>query len=112
MIIAERSSFHHRPGHRNRFAANKHSSTDPDVTAVTVMSTTLRAAVESTIGKRRAPGAACLARPPFEVDCFCAAMMNLLEDQAAMQPDLDLDASSRVDPDREAQHRRLSGSNP
>jgi hypothetical protein len=65
------------------------------VTAVTVMSTTLRAAVESTIGKRPA------ARPPLNLDCFCAAMMNLLEDQAAMQPDLDLDASSRVDPDRE-----------
>jgi len=65
------------------------------------MSTKLRAAVESTIEKCHPAGAACFARPPLDLDCFCAAIMNLLEDQAAVQPDLDLDASSRVDPDRE-----------
>jgi hypothetical protein len=66
------------PVHKNRFAANKQSSTDPDVTAVTVMLTTLRAAVESTIEKRHAAGAARFARPPLDLDRFFAAMMNQL----------------------------------
>jgi len=49
------------------------------------MSTTLRAAVESTIEKRHAAGTACC--PPLDLDRFFAAMMNLLKGQAAMQPE-------------------------
>ena len=63
------------------------------MTAVTVMSTKLRAAVESTIEKRHAAGTARC--PPLDdLDRFFAAMMNLLKGQAALPPDLD--ASSRV----------------
>jgi hypothetical protein len=62
------------------------------VTAVTVMSTKLRAAVESTIEKRHAAGTAPC--PPLDLDRFFAVMMNLLKGQAALQPDPD--ASSRV----------------
>jgi hypothetical protein len=72
------------------------------------MSTKLRAAVESTIEKRHAAGTARC--PPLNLDCFFAAMMNLLKGQAALQADLD--ASSRVEsPDHVAHHRRPSGSN-
>jgi hypothetical protein len=63
---------------------NKHSNTDPDVTAVVVMLSMLRAAVHSTIGKRPAAGAAGLARPCLDFDCFTAAMINLLGSQAAL----------------------------
>jgi hypothetical protein len=50
----------------------------------------LRAAVESTIEKRHAAGAACFARPPLDdLDRFFAAMMNSLGGQAALQPDPD-----------------------
>jgi hypothetical protein len=47
------------------------------------MSTKLRAAVESTIEKRHAAGAACFAGPPLDLDRFVAAIMNPLEGQAA-----------------------------
>ena len=64
------------------------------MTAVTVMSTKLRAAVESTIEKRHAAGTACC--PPLDLDRFFAAMMNLLKVRLPLQPDLD--ASARLDP--------------
>ena len=83
--------------HKNRLATNKHTSTEPDVTAVTVMLTKLLAAVKSTIEKRHAAGAACFARPPLDdLDRFFAAMMNPLGGQAALQPDPTLPC--RVDP--------------
>ena len=49
-----------------------------------VMLSMLRAAVDSTIGKRPAAGAAGLARPDLDFDCFLAAMMNPLGGQAAL----------------------------
>ena len=45
-----------------RFAANKPKSTEPDVSAVTVMLSALHRAVDSTIGKRAAGVAACFDR--------------------------------------------------
>ena len=45
------------PRKSNRLAANKHSSTEADVTTTTVMLSTLQAAVDSTIGKRAAGAA-------------------------------------------------------
>jgi hypothetical protein len=77
------------PVHKNRLAANKHISTDPDVTAIAVMLIKLRAAVESTIEKRHAAGTARFARAPLDLDRFFAAMMNSLGGQAALQPDPD-----------------------
>jgi hypothetical protein len=68
--------------HRKRFAVRRKTSTEPDVTTTAVMFSTLRAAVDSTIGKRAA-GAACFARPELDFDCFLAAMINPLGGQAA-----------------------------
>jgi hypothetical protein len=82
--------------HNHRLAANKHSSTDPDVRAVTVMLATLRAAVENTIEGRHVAGAACLARPPLDLDCFFAAIINPLRGSGRIVADPD--ASRRVDP--------------
>ena len=79
------------------------------MTAVTVMSTKLRAAVESTIEKRHAAGAACFAGPPLDLDRFVAAIMNPLEGQAAH---LTQTLPYRLIPIMGAQHRRPSGSNP
>jgi len=76
------------PRQNNRLAANKHSSTDPDVMAVTVMLSALCAAVDNTIEKRPAAGAACFARTPLDLDCFFAAMMHPLGGQA-LRPDPD-----------------------
>jgi hypothetical protein len=56
----------------------------------------LCAAVESTIERGHAAGAACLARPPLGLDRFLAAIVSPLRGQAALQPDPD--ASRRVDP--------------
>jgi hypothetical protein len=72
------------PVHKNRLAANKHISTDPDVTTIAVMLIKLRAAVESTIERT-----ARFARAPLDLDRFFAAMMNSLGGQAALQPDPD-----------------------
>jgi hypothetical protein len=47
----------------------------------------LRAAVDSTIGKRPAAGAAGLARWDLDFDCFLAAMMNPVGGQLHLQPD-------------------------
>jgi hypothetical protein len=63
--------------HKKRFAARRKSSTDPDVTTTAVMLCMLRAADDSTIGKRSA-GAAGLARSDLDFDCFLAAMINPL----------------------------------
>jgi hypothetical protein len=61
------------------------------------MLTKLRAAVETTIEKRHAAGAACFARPLLDdLDRFLAAMTNPLGGQAALQPDPTLPC--RVDP--------------
>jgi hypothetical protein len=46
------------------------------------MLNTLRAAVDSTIGKRAAAGAACFVRPDLGFDRFLVAMMNPLSGQA------------------------------
>jgi hypothetical protein len=62
--------------HNHRLAANKHSSTDPDVRAVAVMLIRLRAAVENTVEGRHVAEAACLARPPLDIDRFFAAIIN------------------------------------
>jgi hypothetical protein len=75
--------------HNHRLAANKHSSTDPDVRAVTVMLATLRAAVENTVEGRHAAGATCFARPPLDIDRFFAAIISPVRGQAALQPDPD-----------------------
>ena len=56
----------------------------------------LRAAVESTIERRHAAGAAGFARPPLDLDRFFAAIISPLRGQAALQPDPD--ASRWVDP--------------
>jgi hypothetical protein len=58
-----------------RFAAKRKTSTEPDATTTKVMLSMLRAAVDSTIGKRAA-GAADLARPYLDFDRFLVAMMN------------------------------------
>jgi hypothetical protein len=68
--------------HEKRFAANRKSSTDPDVTTTAAMSSTVRTAVESTIAKRPAAGPVCFARPFLDFDCFLA-MMNPSKGQAA-----------------------------
>ena len=47
------------------------------------MLNTLRAAVDSTIGKRTAAGAACFVRPDLGFDRFLVATMNPLSGQAA-----------------------------
>jgi len=57
-----------------RFAANKPKSTEPDVSAVTVMLSTLHRAVDSTIGKRAAGAAACFDRATLGFVCFFAAI--------------------------------------
>jgi hypothetical protein len=49
--------------HKKRFAANRKSSTDPDVTTTAVMLSALYKAVDSTIGKRPVASAASFARP-------------------------------------------------
>jgi hypothetical protein len=72
---------------KNRLATNKHASTEPDVTAVTVMLTKLLAAVRRTIERRHAAGTSRFARAPLGLDRFFAAMMNPLGGQAALQPD-------------------------
>src|SRR3981081_501859 len=50
--------------HNHRLAANKHSSTDPDVRTLTAMLIRPCAAVENTIERRLAAGAACFSGPP------------------------------------------------
>jgi hypothetical protein len=69
--------------HRKRFAVRRKTSTDPDVTTAAVMLSMLRAAVDSTIGKRPAAGAACSERPYLDFDRFLVAIMNPLGGQAA-----------------------------
>jgi hypothetical protein len=81
--------------HSNRLAANKHSSTDPDVTAVTVMLTTLYRAVDSTAGKPLTAGVAFLAHPLFDLDRFFAAIEPPLRDRAS-RPDPDASLSKLI----------------
>jgi hypothetical protein len=64
--------------HEKRFAANRKSSTDPDVATTAVMLRALYLAVDSTMAKRPAAAAVCFARPFLDFDCFLAAMMNPL----------------------------------
>jgi hypothetical protein len=99
------------PVHKNRLAANKHISTDPDVTAIAVMLIKLHAAVESTIEKRHAAGTARFARAPLDLDRFFAAMMNSLGGQAALQA-RPRRSPAGLFPDHVAHHGRPSGSNP
>jgi len=61
-------------GHKKRWAANKKISTDPDVTTTAAMLRTVCTAVDSTIGKRPAVGAACSVRPFLDVDRFLVAI--------------------------------------
>ena len=65
---------------KKRFAVSK-NSTDPDVAKTAAILSTLRAAVDSTIGNRPAAGAAGMGRVDF--DRFLAAIMNPLRGQAA-----------------------------
>jgi hypothetical protein len=81
------SRFATSPVHKNRLAANRPISTDPDVTAVTIMLTKLRAAVRRTIERRHAAGAACFAGAPLGLDRFLAAMMNPLGVRLRGSPD-------------------------
>jgi hypothetical protein len=66
---------------KKRFAVSKKTSTDPDVAKTAAILSTLRAAVDSTIGNRPAAGAAGMGRVDF--DRFLAAIMNPLRGQAA-----------------------------
>ena len=81
------------PCHNKRLAANKHSSTDPEVTAVTVMLTKLPRAVEIIGIERPAAGNDLGLRARI---LFFAAML-ILGGQAALQPDPN--ASLSGDPD-------------
>ena len=72
---------HHRQS--NRLAVNKHNSTDPDVTAVTVILIRLPTAVDSTEIWRSVP------RSDFGFRFFFAAISILWAGQAAWQPDPD-----------------------
>ena len=58
------------------FAAKRKSNTDPDVTTTIAMLSALHVAADSTIEKRPAAGAACLARPLRGFDRFLVAMMT------------------------------------
>jgi hypothetical protein len=73
--------------HNKRFAANKKSSTDPEVTTTTVMLSAVRTAVHSTIAKRPAAGAACPVRPFLDFGCFIVAMTNPSGISSHGQPD-------------------------
>ena len=66
--------------HKKRFAVRRKTNTDPDVMTTAAMLSMLRAAVDSTIGKRPAAG---LRRLDLDFGCFLAAMMNPLGGQAA-----------------------------
>jgi hypothetical protein len=63
--------------HKKRFAANRMSSTDPEVATTTVMLSAVRKAVDSTIAKRPPAGAVC-SGPLLDFGCFFVAMMNPL----------------------------------
>jgi len=62
--------------HKKRFAANRMSSTDPEVATTTVMLSAVRKAVDSTIAKRPAAGAVCPVRPFLDFACFFVTMMS------------------------------------
>jgi hypothetical protein len=62
--------------HKKRLAANRKSSTDPDVTTTTAMLSTVHTAVDSTIGTRPAAEAVCSVRSLLDFDRFLVAMMN------------------------------------
>ena len=57
-----------------RLAATKHSNTDPDVMAVTVMLSVPRITVESTVDTSATKWPACFARPAFGLDRLFAAI--------------------------------------
>jgi hypothetical protein len=78
------------PVHNNRLAANKHNSTDPDVTAVAVMFIKLPTAVEN-IGIERPAARSDLGLRARVL--FLAAMVILGGGQAALQPDPDASLS-------------------
>jgi hypothetical protein len=69
--------------HKKRFAVRRKTSTDPDVMTTTAMLSILRAAVDSTIGRRAGAGAIGLWRCDLDFDCFLAAIINPLGGQAA-----------------------------
>ena len=60
-----------------RFAANKPKSTEPDVSAITIMLSMLPRAVDSTIRKRGAGAATCFDRAALGFVCFFAAIYHL-----------------------------------
>jgi hypothetical protein len=65
---------HEPKTHKKRFAVKRKRSTDPDVTTTAVMLSTLRTAIDSTIGKRLTAGAACFTHPPLDLDRFFVAI--------------------------------------
>jgi len=70
-----RTSLRSAGTHKKRFAVKRKSNTDPDVTATAIMSSALRTAVDSTIGKRLTEGTDCFARPPLDLDRFFTGIM-------------------------------------
>jgi hypothetical protein len=96
----QREVIHNHDQHRAALEQSlgcKHaSSTEPDVTAVAVASRMLRAAIESTIGKRSAAGVVDLGRPDLDFDCVLAAMMNPLGVRLHTRPDPDASPSKLI----------------
>jgi hypothetical protein len=82
--------------HRKRLSANKNSSTDPDVTATAAILSTLRTAVDSSIGGAATAGAICFARPFLDFDRFLVTMMNPLGVRPRLQPDPDASLSKLI----------------
>jgi hypothetical protein len=76
--------------HKKRFAANRMSSTDPEVATTTVMLSAVRKAVDSTIAKRPAAGAVCPVRPFLDFACFFVTMMNASGIRSHVQLDADV----------------------
>jgi hypothetical protein len=58
--------------HKYRFAVRRNSNTEPETAATVAILITLRAAVDSTIGKRQSDDAACF---PLELNRFFPAMI-------------------------------------
>jgi hypothetical protein len=100
-----------RSRYAKRFAANKHNSTVPDVTAVTVMLNRLRTAVEKIDFVRSTPSSDVGCKCPFSRFAFWLPSVGSLKGSGPRNR-LTLTLPRRVDPDRVAQHRRSSGSKP
>jgi hypothetical protein len=66
-----------QPSQKIRFAAIKPKSTEPDVSAVTIMLSTPPRAVDSTIRKRAAGTATCFDRAALDFVCFFAGIYHL-----------------------------------